>query len=100
MHARGLALIGSFLGVGLLEALAGVALARTDVGVSLGPRGGLQFRGDTDAFVGADIRLTSSLSPLTLTPIFDYYFDEDRPSLPPRPGRRGCPQGRLLQGLR
>ena len=52
--------------------------ARADVGVSLGPRGGLQLRGDTDAFAGAELRLTFSLSPLTLNPTFDYYFDEDR----------------------
>ena len=62
----------------MLGTLIGGAPARADVGVSLGPRGGLQLRGDTDPFVGADLRLTFSLSPLTLNPTFDYYFDEDR----------------------
>lgn len=49
-----------------------------DVGVKIGPRGGVQVRGDIDPFVGADLRLTFSLSPLILNPTFDYYFDEDR----------------------
>jgi opacity protein-like surface antigen len=62
----------------LLGPLIGASLARADAGVSLGPRGGLQLRGDTDPFVGADLRLTFSLSPLTLNPTFDYHFDEDR----------------------
>jgi hypothetical protein len=73
LYARGLVLIISLLG-----ALTGGALAHADVGVSLGPRGGVQLRGDTDPFAGADVRLTFSLSPLTLNPTFDYYFDEDR----------------------
>jgi hypothetical protein len=38
----------------------GVATARADVGASLGARGGLQLRGDTDPFVGADLRLDES----------------------------------------
>jgi opacity protein-like surface antigen len=64
--------------IGLLATLIGDAVARADGGVSLGPRGGLQLRGDTDPFVGADLRLTFSLSPLTINPTFDYHFDEDR----------------------
>jgi hypothetical protein len=72
LHARGLVFI-----VSLLWTFGG-PLARADAGVSLGPRGGLQLRGDTDPFAGADLRLTFSLSPLTLNPTFDYYFDEDR----------------------
>jgi opacity protein-like surface antigen len=62
----------------LLGTFIGCAPARADVGVRIGPRGGLQLRGDSDQFVGADLRLTFSLSPLTLNPTFDYYFDEDR----------------------
>ena len=62
----------------MLGTFIGGAPARADVGVRIGPRGGLQLRGDTDPFVGADLRLTFSLSPLTLNPTFDYYFDEDR----------------------
>jgi hypothetical protein len=64
--------------VSLLWTFFGGPPARADVGVSLGPRGGLQLRGDTDAFAGAELRLTFSLSPLTVNPTFDYYFDEDR----------------------
>jgi opacity protein-like surface antigen len=62
----------------LLGTFIGGATARADVGVRIGPRGGVQLRGDTDPFVGADLRLTFSLSPLTLNPTFDYHFDEDR----------------------
>jgi hypothetical protein len=69
---------GVVLVISLLGTLTVGAPARADVGVRLGPRGGLQLRGDTDPFVGADIRLTFSMSPLTLNPTFDYYFDEDR----------------------
>jgi len=73
LHARGLALI-----VSMLWTFFGGPPARAEAGVSLGPRGGLQLRGDTDPFAGAELRLTFSLSPLTLNPTFDYYFDEDR----------------------
>lgn len=73
MHARGLVLVMSLCGTFL-----GVAVARADGGVSLGPRGGLQFRGDTDPFVGADLRLTFAVSPLTLNPTFDHHFAKDR----------------------
>ena len=73
LNARGLVLTRS-----LLAPLMGGVTARADVGVSLGPRGGLQLRGETDPFVGADLRLRFSLSPLTLNPTFDYYFDENR----------------------
>ena len=72
LHARGLLIIS------LLGTFIGGAPARADVGVRIGPRGGLQLRGDTDPFVGADLRLTFSLSPLTVNPTFDYHFDEDR----------------------
>jgi opacity protein-like surface antigen len=54
------------------------ASARADVGVSLGPRGGVQLSGKTDAYLGADVRLKFALSPLVLNPAFDYYFDEQR----------------------
>ena len=73
LHLRGLLLVISLLGTS-----SGSAPARADVGVRIGPRGGLQLRGDTNPFVGADLRLTFSLSPLTLNPTFDYHFDEDR----------------------
>jgi hypothetical protein len=49
-----------------------------DVGFRVGPRVGLELHQDKDLFLGADVRLSFPLSPLTINPIFDYYFDEDR----------------------
>jgi hypothetical protein len=70
--------------------------AWADVGFRVGPRIGLEFHDDKNLFMGADVRLSFPLSPLTINPIFDYYFDEDRtlfqigvnalyyPPIPPR----------------
>lgn len=52
--------------------------AWADVGFRVGPRTGLEFHKDKDLLAGADVRLSFPLSPLTINPIFDYYFDEDR----------------------
>ncbi len=47
-----------------------------DTAVRIGPRGGVELEDETDPYVGADLRLSFSLSPLTINPTFDYVFDE------------------------
>ena len=61
----------------LLVTLA-AAHARADVGVRVGPHGGVAVSHDTDPYVGFGLRLTAPSSPLTLQPTFDYVFEEDR----------------------
>ena len=39
---------------------------------------GVELHEDADLSLGADIRLSFPLSPLTINPTFDHYFDEDR----------------------
>ncbi len=51
--------------------------ARADVGVEAGARIGVDFEGDEDMFVGADLRLAFPSSPLTINPTFDYHFVAD-----------------------
>jgi opacity protein-like surface antigen len=53
-------------------------LARADVGVDVGPRGGVAYRGDADAHVGVEARLSFPTSPLTIQPTFDYVLEEDQ----------------------
>jgi hypothetical protein len=60
--------------VAFLSLIAGPA--RADVGFRFGPRIGVEAHDELDMFVGADVRLSFPLSPLTINPIFDYYFDE------------------------
>lgn len=48
------------------------------VGFRVGPRIGLEFHDDPDLFVGGDMRLSFPMSPLTINPTFDRYFDEDK----------------------
>ena len=52
-------------------------VARSDVGVHVGPRGGVAYRGDADAHVGVEARLSFPSSPLTIQPTFDYVFEEN-----------------------
>jgi hypothetical protein len=47
-----------------------------DPGVRLGARGGVELDGGVDPYVGADLRLSFSRSPLTINPTFDHVFDE------------------------
>jgi hypothetical protein len=44
----------------------------------VGPHLGLELHEELDPFVGADVRMSFSRSPLLLNPTFDYFFDEDR----------------------
>jgi hypothetical protein len=46
------------------------------VAVRAGPRSGVEAHDGADLAVGADARLSFSLSPLTLNPSFDYFFTE------------------------
>lgn len=52
--------------------------ARADIGLRAGPRIGLERHDDMDLALGADVRLSFPMSPLTLNPTFDYFFDENR----------------------
>jgi opacity protein-like surface antigen len=52
--------------------------ARADVGVQIGPHGGVALSGDADPYVGMGLRLTAPSSPLTIQPTFDYIFDENQ----------------------
>lgn len=54
------------------------APARAEVGFRLGPRSGVELHADADLSLGADVRLSFPLSPLTINPAFDYYVDEDK----------------------
>ena len=51
-------------------------LSWADPGVRIGARGGVELQGGVDPYVGADLRLSFPLSPLTINPTFDYVFDE------------------------
>jgi len=51
-------------------------LSWADPGVRIGSRGGVELQGGVDPYVGADLRLSFPLSPLTINPRFDYVFDE------------------------
>ncbi len=51
-------------------------LSWADPGVRIGSRGGVELQGGVDPYVGADLRLSFSRSPLTINPTFDYAFDE------------------------
>jgi hypothetical protein len=50
--------------------------AWADPGVRIGSRGGIALGDDTDPYVGVDLRLSFSRSPLTINPTFDHAFDE------------------------
>lgn len=50
--------------------------AWADPGVRIGPRAGVALRDDADPYVGVDLRLSFPLSPLTINPTFEYFFDE------------------------
>lgn len=52
--------------------------ARADTGVRIGPHAGVQLRDSADPSVGAELRLSFPLSPLTIMPAFDYIFDTKR----------------------
>src|SRR5262249_22009577 len=59
----------------LLSAIAAAQPAWADVAIQAGPRVGLKVD-DGELFVGGDVRLSFSLSPLTVNLSFDYYFVE------------------------
>lgn len=50
------------------------ALARADAGVEVGARGGVELLESDALFVGADVRLSFELSPLTVNLTFDHVF--------------------------
>jgi hypothetical protein len=50
--------------------------AWADPGIRIGSRGGVALRDGADPYVGADLRLSFPLSPLTINPTFDYVFDD------------------------
>ncbi|HEY5924584.1 MAG TPA: hypothetical protein VIV11_23055 [Kofleriaceae bacterium] len=52
--------------------------ASAGVGLEAGARVGLDFDGNQDWFVGADVRLTFPSSPLAINPTFDYFFLDDQ----------------------
>lgn len=54
------------------------ATAGADVGVRVGPHGGVALGGDASPYVGLGFRLTAPSSPLTLQPTFEYVFVDDR----------------------
>src|SRR5690349_17187715 len=66
-----------FWGVLLATSLAAGA-AQADVGVQVGPHGGVAISSDADPYVGLGLRLTAPSSPLTIQPTFDYVFDENQ----------------------
>ena len=63
---------GCLLPVTLL--VSGVSWA--EPGLRIGARGGIALEDGVDPYVGADLRLSFSRSPLTINPTFDYVFDE------------------------
>ena len=50
--------------------------AWADPGVRVGAHGGVDFGDATDPHAGVDLRLSFSRSPLTISPTFDYVFDD------------------------
>ena len=48
---------------------------RADPGLRVGPRGGVDLRNGADPYVGVELRLSFSRSPLTINPTFDHLFD-------------------------
>ena len=59
----------------LLALLAVAGTAKADPAVRIGPRGGMELRHVADATVGADVRLSFPMTPLTINPSFIYVFD-------------------------
>lgn len=55
-------------------AAAAPALARADAGVQVGARSGVELLDENALFVGADVRLSFELSPLTVSLTFDHFF--------------------------
>ncbi len=49
--------------------------ARADPGLRIGTRGGVDLRDGADPYLGVDLRVSFSRSPLTINPTFDYVFD-------------------------
>lgn len=62
----------------LLSAGAAARPAWADVGFQAGPRVGLELAEDKELSLGGDVRLSFSLSPLTVSLAIDYYFFQDR----------------------
>lgn len=72
-----LMILSLFSGISAALLFSGISAARAEVGLRLGPRAGLEFE-NQDWFIGADVRLSFPLSPLTINLTFDYYFAEDQ----------------------
>ncbi|WP_018626305.1 outer membrane beta-barrel protein [Niabella aurantiaca] len=49
-----------------------------DIGVQVGPQAGVSLSKNNNAYVGLSLRLTSSGSPLTIQPTFQYVFAENQ----------------------
>lgn len=45
--------------------------------ISVGPRLGIDFGDIEEAFIGADVRITSPSLPVVVNPTFDFYFTSD-----------------------
>jgi hypothetical protein len=59
----------------------GPTLAEADAGVQIGARSGGELLDDSTLFVGADLRLSFELSPLTVSLTFDHFFVSDGETL-------------------
>ncbi|MDX1545382.1 MAG: hypothetical protein R3247_00250 [Rhodothermales bacterium] len=57
-------------------ALAGTHTAQAQASIEIGPRGGVDIDLIEEPFVGADLRITMLTFPITINPVFDYYFTE------------------------
>jgi outer membrane protein W len=62
----------------LLVTILATGAAHAEVGVQVGPHGGVALGSDVDPYVGLDLRLTAPSSPLTIQPTFEYVFDENQ----------------------
>jgi hypothetical protein len=49
--------------------------ARADPGLRIGTHGGVELRDGADPYLGVDLRVSFSRSPLTINPTFDRVFD-------------------------
>lgn len=55
--------------------------ARADGGIAVGARGGVELVDESALFLGADLRLSFELSPLTVGLTFDHFFVPDGETL-------------------
>ncbi len=62
--------------VAILTGSTGSRTASADVGVRVGPHGGVALDDEVDPYVGLGLWLSMPSSPLLIQPTFDYVFDE------------------------